>query len=229
VGFNGNAPRKKGRADTKKAGTATIKATDPATGIFGTTSVTVTSATLQSISVTPASPQIAKGTTLQFHATGTYTGGIQIDISSIVSWSSSAPGVAGITSSNTSQGYATGVAAGTSTITATMSGTTPLISGSTTLTVSNATLQSITVTPANGSMNHGTTQQMTATGHFNDTTTQDLTLQVTWTTSNTAIAVVSNQAGLKGIATGIAAGGPVTVTAAFPVSTIKGTTNLTVN
>src|SRR5207237_6636066 len=79
-------------------------------------------------------------------------------------------------------GLASAVGTGTSTITATLNG----ITGSTVLTVSAAVLQSIGVTPANPSVPKGLTQQFTATGTYSDSSTQDLTTQVTWATASTS-------------------------------------------
>jgi type II secretory pathway component GspD/PulD (secretin) len=81
--------------------------------------VTVTSATLKSIAVTPSSRSIAVGTSLQFTATGTYSDGSTEIITSAVAWDSSETSVASI---NASSGLATGVAGGSTTITATQGG-----------------------------------------------------------------------------------------------------------
>ena len=78
--------------------------------------VVSTTPTLTSIAVTPANPSITKGTTQQFTATGTYSDNSTANITSQVSWTSGTTSVATITSS----GLATGVAAGSSTITATL-------------------------------------------------------------------------------------------------------------
>ena len=56
--------------------------------------------------------------------------------------------------------------------------------GSTSLTVTAATLVSIGVTPADPSIADGTAQQFTATGVYSDASTQDLTAQVTWSSPN---------------------------------------------
>lgn len=55
-----------------------------------------------------------------------------------------------------------------------------------------ASLVSIAVTPANPTVANGQTRQMTATGTYSDTSTQDLTTQVTWSSSDTSKATVSN-------------------------------------
>ena len=75
------------------------------------------------------------------------------------------------------------------------------MSGSTTLTVTDATLVSIEVTPAAPSITNSLTQQFTATGTLSDSSTQDLTTQVTWASSDSAVATVSNAAGSNGLAT----------------------------
>jgi hypothetical protein len=149
--------------------------------------------TLVSIAVTPANPFIADQTTQQFTATGTYSDGSQKVLTQLT-WSSSASTVASMTAA----GVATGHKLGTTTIAATSSG----ISGSTVLTV--AGVQLLAVTPANPGILNGTTQQFHATAILvgQQTHTQDLTSQVTWTASPASTATVSN----TGLATGAAAG-----------------------
>lgn len=183
--------------------------------------VTVTAATLSSIAVTPANPSVAKGSVQQFTATGTYSDGTLLDVTTQVTWSSSATTVATISNVAGSQGKATTVNAGSTTITAT-SGT---IAGSTTLTVTAATLSTITVTPAAPSVARTYKIQFTATGNYSDSTQQNLTALVTWTSSNTAYATISNTSGSNGLATAVAAGTP-TITATY--SGKSGSTTMTV-
>jgi phospholipase C len=64
------------------------------------------------------------------------------------------------------------------------------------------TLSSIAVTPANGSVAQGMTQQFKATGTYSDNSTQDLTATVTWTSSATAVVTISG----TGLANGIGFG-----------------------
>ena len=175
-------------------GTATVTATSGS--VAGSTTVTVTATTLQSIAVTPPNPSAAKGTTLQFTATGTYSDSSTQDISSQVTWASSATTVASISNTTGSKGLATAVDVGTSTVSAALSGQT----GSTVLTVTAATLQSIAITPTNPSVAKGSPVQFTATGTYSDNSTQDITSQVTWASSVTTVATISNAAGSTGLA-----------------------------
>jgi hypothetical protein len=95
------------------------------------------------------------------------------------------------------------------------------VSGTASLTVTAATLQTITVAPASPSIAAGTTQVFTATGHYSDSSTQDLTATAAWKSSDTTIATMSGN-----VATGVKAGGPVTITATF--SGVSGAASLTV-
>ena len=99
--------------------------------VSGNTTLTVTAATLKSIAVTPANPPAAVGTTVPFHATGTYSDNSTQDITSSVTWASGTPATATINAS----GVATAIAAGSTMISA-ASGS---VSGNTTLTVTAAT------------------------------------------------------------------------------------------
>lgn len=82
-------------------------------------------------------------------------------------------------------------------------------------------LTSIAVTPSNPSIPAGTTQQFTATGTYADSSTQNITAQVTWGSSNAAAATINS----TGLATGVAAGAS---TISAVQGSITGTTTLTV-
>ena len=81
-----------------------------------------------------------------------------------------------------------------------------MVSGSTDLTVTAATLVSVAVTPVTPSIAKGTTQQFVLTGTYTDSTTQNLTTQATWSSSDGGVALISNASGSKGLATGVAQG-----------------------
>jgi hypothetical protein len=213
----------KGLASTNSVGgpfniTATYGA------IVGSTPLTVTAATLNSITLSPLTPSIARGTTLQFVATGHYSDSTTQILTTQVNWGSSNSAVASVSNAVGSEGLATGVAAGpAATITASMSG----VTGSTTITVTNASLQSITVLPNGGAINPGDPLQYSATGSYSDATTQDITQLVLWASSAPGVATISNAAGSRGLATGVAIG-TTTITATLSPGT-PGSTLLTVN
>src|SRR5205814_701539 len=63
-------------------------------------------------------------------------------------------------------------------------------------------LQSIDVTPANPSIAKGLTQQFTATGTYNNSSTQNITGSVTWASGTASTATI----GAGGLASGVAVG-----------------------
>ena len=166
---------------------------------------------LTSITVTPASSSLIAGNTLQYTATGNFNGGGTENLTPYVTWTSSTPGVATIAPG----GLATGVAKGTSTITAKLGTKT----GSTTVKV--IALVFIGVTPANPSIGLSATQQFTATGTYSDGSTQNITSTVTWSSAATAVATINS----AGLATAIWIG-QTTIEAAS--GAINGSTTLTV-
>src|SRR5205823_5614252 len=84
-----------------------------------------------------------------------------------------------------------------------------------------AVLQTITLSPQNATVGKGTTQQFTATGHYSDSTTQDLTALVTWSSSDSTVVSIDN----SGLATNRKFG-TVTITAAL--GSVTNSTTLTV-
>ncbi len=188
-----------------------------------TNGFTVVARTLTSIAVTPnPAPSIAIGATEQFTATGTFSDGSTQNLTGTATWASSIMGVGTISNAAATRGLATGVAAGTTSITATVNG---VISPGVSLTVTaiGPTLTSITVAPANASVGVNATQPFTATGHYSDGSNGSVT--VTWGSSNTAIATVNT----AGIASGVTVGGPITITAtSTQTPSISGTAQLTV-
>jgi trimeric autotransporter adhesin len=200
-----------GVATTVAAGQTTITAS--ISGLSDTSTLTVVPAQLISIVVSPAVQSISAGTTQAFTAVGSFDDG-STQLLPSVTWSSSLNSVAAVDAT----GLATGVGTGTATITAT-SGS---VSGTASLTVTAATLVSIAVTPAGSNMAVGTTKQFTATGTFSDSSTQDITGVVVWTSSTPAAATISAQ----GLAASVATGS-TTITAAF--GSVNGSTGLTVS
>jgi len=183
-------------------GSTSITATVGTTS--GSATATVTAALLNSIVVTPATASIATGQTQAFAANGIFSDGSSTDMTNSVSWSSSAKNFATVDAT----GLATGVSAGSATITAT-AGT---VSGSATLTVTPAVLVSVDISPDGQTIPTGGQVQLTLTGTYSDSTTQDLT-NVAWSSSDSTLASVDP---VTGIVTGVANsnGNPVTITAA---------------
>jgi hypothetical protein len=94
------------------------------------------------------------------------------------------------------------------------------------------TLTSITVTPnASTFVPAASTdrQQMTATGHYSDTSTADITSSVTWDTDNHAIATVDSAGAVAAVAGGISGPTAATCNVSATLGAVSGSTTLTVD
>jgi uncharacterized protein YjdB len=195
-------------------GTAHIRATDPATAINSPqVQLNVNAVVLTAIAVTPGAPSVNLGGAQQFTATGTFSDNSTQDITNSVTWSSDNTGVSRLCDVGTSctpKGEAQTFAAGTANVTASKSssgcGGGVCSSPSAILTVNSATLQSITIAPLHSFVVVGQTKPFTATGHYSDGSTRNLTTLVDWSSSSPPIATISNAVNNQGRATGVAAG-----------------------
>jgi uncharacterized protein YjdB len=179
------------------SGTCTITATSQ--GITANIQLTITNWPIQTITVSPDSASINRAFTRQFTASGLFSDGsntLSQDITSLASWSSSTTSVATIDA----HGVATGVSAGTTSISAQWSGKT---SNTAILTVSNLALMSISLSiSGRPNVTNTITAQMTAIGTFEDNSTQDMTSQVTWNSENPDIATVDSSGLVMPVAAG---------------------------
>ena len=120
-----------------RSGVARITATY--NGLTATATININNATLQKIIVTSINDTLPLSLTSQYTARGIYSDGSNHNITDIVTWSS--PGVDDVLMS--SKGVATPIAIGRDVVMATYNG----ISGSSDVTVTNATLVSMNITP----------------------------------------------------------------------------------
>ena len=170
-----------GLATSHTQGSVTITAASGS--IAATAAMTVTSASVTSIQLSPSPVSIPAGDTQQLLATANFTDGSSQNVTTSVAYATSAANVIRV---NTA-GLLTGVASGAATITATLGS----IATVDNITVNSAVLTSIAVTPADPSLPVGLSQQLAATGTFSDGSTQNLSSLATWTSSNPSIATVS--------------------------------------
>lgn len=97
-----------GLATGMAVGSAVVTAQDPVSQTQGTLSVTVTGAVLDSLSVNPASSTLPVGGAVPLTATGHFSDGSSLALTTGVAWQSGTPGIAAVDA----DGQATGVAVG---------------------------------------------------------------------------------------------------------------------
>ena len=196
-------------------GTAILTAT--VGSVSATFTVTVSPATISTLTISPATPAIFKGLTTQLTVNGSFSDGTTQNLTFDAAWASDSPGVATVGNVAASKGFVQTVATGTSTISATFGGA----SGTTLLTVKEAVLQSITVTPLNPSILTLSSGTFKAAGNYSDGTKSDITAQVAWSSSDSAIAAVDGSGAVTTLLQGAA-----TITASL--NGVHGTTSLKV-
>lgn len=167
-------------------------------GKSGVVQVTVGSRPVSQVRMTPANTSVLAGATVQLRADPVDATGTAVPGRPVI-WASSANAIATVTST----GLVTGVAPGTSSVTATVDG----VTGTTLVTVTPLPVATVTVSPNAGTLVAGQTLQLSATTA--SATGQTLSGRVvTWTSSSSTLATVSS----TGLVTGVAAG-VVTITA----------------
>ncbi|WP_326032281.1 Ig-like domain-containing protein [Vibrio cholerae] len=157
--------------------------------------VTVTDAFITSIQVTPSPVNVAKGQTQQLTATATFSDMTSSDVSNSVTWTSMDTATATVSSA----GLLSAVEVGYTTLTATKDGIT---SNEVIVTVTDAVITAIQVTPSPVNLAKGQTQQLTATATFSGMTSFDISNSVTWGDFDTATATVSSAGLLSAVEVG---------------------------
>jgi len=162
--------------------------------------VTITAASVTSVTVSPTDRSIPLGHTKQYIATATFADGSSTDVSTIANWSTSDSVIATVASS----GLASSVSEGTVTVSATYFG----ITGSTSLTVTAVQIDSVVIQDGSGNnfslqVLDGQTVQLHAIATYSDGTTGDVTESVSWSVPlfDAGIISVSDTPGTKGFVT----------------------------
>ncbi|HEX7488209.1 MAG TPA: Ig-like domain-containing protein, partial [Anaeromyxobacteraceae bacterium] len=177
------------------------------------------SPTLQSVALAPTTVTMPTGAQKQLALVGSYSDSTTAPITSGVSWSSSNPSVANLSGGGLVIATSDSTSAGTTTITASVGG----LSAQASVTVTGATLQSVTVTPPSATISIPVIQTFAAIGHYSDGTTAPL-VHCTWSASPESVALVDD----AGFAHGVTTGGPVTITAVDNSSGLSGSATLTI-
>jgi uncharacterized protein YjdB len=206
-----------GLALGKAQGTSVISASSG--GLTGNATLTVLPATLVSLGLTPAANSLAVGATAQLTALAGYSDGSVVDVTGASTYVSASTAQVAVAAS----GVITGVAPGTSVITASFGGRTATASATTLngAVLPGVTISRLVVTPEIGTVVVNGSMPFAATAFYSNNTSAIVTTAVSWTSSSTAIATVLP----TGIATGVSAGN-VVLTAALDGT--AGTANLTV-
>lgn len=191
-----NAAGTEGVATGQAAGTTTITATDPATGVPGTADITVTSAILTGIVITPAggagSPyDTREGETTQFTAEGTFSDGSTQDITEDCTWDviNAAPSDGTVSNAPGTKGLFTAVTAGpdgATQVVATHSG----LDDTVWINIDSATISDVQMTVDRGIAPVGFTVQGHCTVYYTEGDPVDVTDSSTYASTISTVASV---------------------------------------
>ncbi|MFM5404513.1 Ig-like domain-containing protein [Aeromonas veronii] len=181
------------------AGTITVTATkDNITS--NQVEVTITDAVITALQVSPAAISVVTGQEQQLTVMATYSDNTSFDVTSTVAWA-----VDSTIATVTANGLLTGASAGSTTLTASKDG---ISSNEVSVTVSNAVITSLIVTPANVSVAKGQQKPLRVMATYSNNTSSDVTDSATWVSADATVATVTS----NGLLTG-ASPGSTTVTA----------------
>lgn len=178
-----------GIVTTLAPGTVTIEARDAATSIAGTAMITVVEAQPTQLVVAPDSSNIPQGLTQQYSATAIYADGTTRDVTTSVVWSSTALAIATVSNAPGSEGLATTLDDGITSIEAhhVPSG----LHAAGTLRVLPPVIARIDVTPSAPTIGQGERQTFVALATYTDGATRDLSAAAMWSSSDVLVATLS--------------------------------------
>ncbi len=157
---------------------------------------------LVGLEVTPANQVVPVGVPVQFTATGTFADDSILNLTSLVTWSSSED----LTVEIDELGRALGLSTGSVTISATLGP----VQDETSLEIEDAVIEQLSVLPLNPDLPNGFALQFQAVGVFSNGTQQNLTSVANWESSDEDVATINT----TGLATAVGVG-QTTISASF--------------
>ncbi len=166
----------------------------------GSAHLVVTDAQLLSLVVTVDRPVVAAHTDVACTATGFFTDGTHGDLTSLANWTSSQPNVLSVSNSPGNVGALVALSPGTSQISAGYQ----QLAGSTSVSVTDASLTALSISPLLPWVSTQSSAALVATGLFSDGTAQPMTGSVQWTVDDPSLAFFLPS--VPGVVQGFAAG-----------------------
>ena len=205
-----------GLAQTYIKGSTQIKASY--IGFSAMAMLDVTDASLTGLQVTPANESVPLGTSGQYVAMAFYSDGHSSDVTQLASWSAVDGSIVNIIAAGSTGGFAEATGVGSTQVQARFEALTDSVDVS----VTDAILEKLVVSPVTATVAAGLTQTYEATGIFSDGTSKDLTKVSYWHSSEASIATLDR----KGSASSYSPG-EVTVTARYIGFTATATLTVT--
>ena len=163
-----------------------------------TQAVTVSTATLTSIALSPSSTFLWQGEVRPLRATGVFSDASTLDITSQVTWSSSDASRIVMSNIPDSKGFAQVVYIGAVTQNVTITATLGAVSRTMNAIINPATLNTLQINTSALTLQPNSLYEFKVFGHYSDGGSVDLTKSATWTSTDSAVAFISNALNDKG-------------------------------
>lgn len=173
-----------GLAQSYQQGDTQIKASY--IGVSAIAELKVTDAVVTGLQVSPANLSVPLGTTGQYRADAFYSDGHTSDVTQLATWSVNDPNLVNIAATGSSAGFAEATAVGMTQVHAEFAGMTDKVN----VTVTDAILEKLVISPAYSRVAAGLRQPYQATGVFSDGSSKPLTDLVSWKSSDSDIATL---------------------------------------
>ncbi len=194
-----NEPSRAGEVTARAPGVVVLSAVHAETGILATPSTITILDRLVSIAIEPVDRRLDVGEVKSMTAIGTFADGKEREVSDDVTWTSTDARVASISNSPGSRGKITGVRSGVAFISARfITGVTSSATDGDARVRVVSPLASLRVAPSATRLPVGFTASLDAIARFQDGTEDDVSSKVVWSSSNSAIASVSNEIDAQG-------------------------------
>ncbi|MEC4727344.1 Ig-like domain-containing protein [Shewanella sp. D64] len=173
-----------GTAHGKRSGTTKVLATYLGSQLEA--ELIVTDAVIETLQVSPGQNQLPVGQSQSLTATAFYSDGHKSDVTHLASWSSNSLSIIEVVSSGSEAGFAQAISEGDAKVTASFNG----MQAVSDFVVTNAILESVSLSPITASIAAGNTLQYQFTGFFSDGSHQDLTHVSSWQSSQGSVASI---------------------------------------
>ena len=201
-----------GKTTATGVGDATITASY--SGVDGSATLHVLGAAPTSFAVQPASASVKAGTQQQYAAIVGLSSGEFVDVTREVTWVTSNSAIAVASNDAGAEGATLGVGDGTASVFAVVAGNGVSLVADAEITVTEAAVTSLQITPTDVSVPVGGYGNFTAIAGFDDDSYRDVTLESSWISSNPDVGVIVTTGPNAGLA--LATGpGETTVSASF--------------
>lgn len=195
-----NTSGRKGFVTAVGTGTAVVSVTSQ--GVSASRTVTVSSAAVVHLEISPSNVTLPAGATKRFQAFATYADAMVEDVTAFADWASSDEGLLKVKNGSSDAGTATLLAPGTPFVSATWGGKT----AQRTVQITDATVTGIALEPAELTLSVPDFRRLRPLVTYSDGSILEDPELAAWTSVDAAIADVSNAPGNSGVVTAIAPG-----------------------